>query len=250
MADTDSLNGIFDIDIATMHDLFNSAVACCLENVQQEHSEFSVPPEALNKSMQQYFGVLTAINTQAEPNFTINQDEMEDLADYGLSLLEEFSSCAQKLSCDESYAIFEQLSIPLSVWAAKHNLTITNIELVVNAISNTANHTDDKQHLSELIDTIEVIIEAIGTDIKADQDKSNMGRPWRILNLNQGIIATRSQDPKRMEAVFEQLLYRLPDDAAGFFAEGMEQMDSIDYPEHVRDVMQQYYHLTNKPTIH
>ena len=250
MTNTDSRKGIFDIDITTMHDLFNSAVACCLDNAQQESPGFDVPPDALNKSMQQYFGVISAINTQTQPDSAIDMDEMTDLADYGLSLLEEFSDCAQKLNCEESFSVFEQLSIPLAVWAAQQNLTINNIELVVNAISNTANHTEDKEYLSELIDTIEVIIKSIGSEIKADLDKSNMGRPWRILNLNQGIIATRCQDPKRMEAVFEQLLYRLPDDAAGFFAEGMEQMDSIDYPEHVRDVMQKYFHQTNKPTLH
>ena len=250
MTNTHSLNGIFNVDINTMRDLFDSAVACCLENAEQDHAGLDLPPEALNKSMQQYFAVISTINDQSEPNLAINQDEIEDLADYGLGLLEKFTECAQKLNCDESFSIFEQLSIPLAIWAAQHNFTINNIEVVVNAISNTANHTQDKAHLSELIDTIEVIIESIGANIKADQDKANMGRPWRILNLNQGIIATRSQDPKRMEAVFEQLIYRLPDDAAGFFAEGMEQMDSIDYPKHVRDVMQKYFHQTNKPTLH
>lgn len=245
-----TLNGIFDIDVTTMRDVFNSAVSCCLDNAEQYPSGFDMPPDALNKSMQQYFDVISTINDQLEPNLAINLDEIADLADYGLALLGELSECAQKLNCEESFGLFEQLSIPLAIWAAQHNLTINNIELVVNAISNTANHTEEKAHLSELIDTIEVIIGSIGADIKADLDKSNMGRPWRILNLNQGIIATRSQDPKRMEAVFEQLMYRLPDDAAGFFAEGMEQMDTIDYPEHVREVMQQYYHQTNKPTLH
>jgi len=250
MTNTHSLNGIFDIDITTMRDLFNSAVTCCLDNVEKGASGLDVPPEALNKSMLQYFDVISTINDQSEPNLAINQDEIEDLADYGLALLEKFTGCAQNLNCDESFAIFEQLSIPLAIWAAQHNFTINNIELVVNAISKTANHTDDKQHLSELIDAIEVIIESIAINIKTDQDKSNMGRPWRILNLNQGIIATRTQDAKLMEAVFEQLIYRLPGDAPGFFAEGMQQMDSIEYPEHVRDVMQKYFHQTNKPTLH
>ena len=46
------------------------------------------------------------------------------------------------------------------------------------------------------------------------------------------------------------LVFRLPEDAPGFFAEGMEQMDIIDYPDHVRHVMQTYYQLTNQPTLH
>jgi hypothetical protein len=53
-----------------------------------------------------------------------------------------------------------------------------------------------------------------------------------------------------MESVFEQLVFRLPEDAPGFFAEGMHQMDIIGYPDHVRNVMKTYYQLTNQPTLH
>ncbi len=253
MTITHSLSGIFDINVSTMRELFSTAIVCCLDNADKDDSGLEASPaspKALNKSMLQFFDIISSIDTDSRPNSTTHTDETKNLANYGLALLAELTESAQKLGCDDSFAIFEQLSIPLAIWAAQHNLTINDIELVVNAISNTANHTQDKVHLSELIDTINVIIEAISTDIKADLDKADSGRPWRILNLNQGIIATRSQDPKRMEAVFEQLMYRLPEDAAGFFAEGMEQMDSIDYPEHVREVMQHYYHLTNKPTLH
>ena len=105
-------------------------------------------------------------------------------------------------------------------------------------------------NLGEICDAVDVIINAVAPQIKQDLDKSNPGRPWRVLNLNHGIVATRSHDPKRMEAVFEQLIYRLPDDAPGFFRDGMQQMDRIGYPEHVRKVMEKYYELTNKPTLH
>ena len=86
--------------------------------------------------------------------------------------------------------------------------------------------------------------------IKADIDKSEPGCPWRILNLNHGIIATRTHNIDIMNTVFEQLLQRLPNDAANFFADGMKQMDIIGYPEHVKHVMEQFYQLTNNPTLH
>ena len=53
-----------------------------------------------------------------------------------------------------------------------------------------------------------------------------------------------------MNSVFEQLLQRLPEDAEKFFAEGMKQMDIINYPEHVKHVIEHFYQLTNKPTLH
>ena len=46
--------------------------------------------------------------------------------------------------------------------------------------------------------------------IKANIDKSKPGRPWRILNLNHGIIANRAHNTDIMNSVFEQLLLLYP----------------------------------------
>ena len=243
-------NSLFDINVDALRDFFGAAMECCLTSSEDKTSGSDVSPEALNSSMQQFFDVIDTINRQSTTEQSENPLETDDLADYGLALLSELAVCALELECEESYAIFAQLSIPIAIWAAQHGLTIHDIELLVNAISTTANQTHDQAYLAELIDAIDVIIKSISPDIKADLDKANSRRPWRILNLNQGIIATRSLDPKKMEDVFEQLIYRLPEDAPGFFAQGMEQMDIIGYPDHVREVMQKYYHLTNKPTLH
>ena len=39
----------------------------------------------------------------------------------------------------------------------------------------------------------------------------------------------------------EPLTRHLPEDAARFFTEGMQQMDALNYPAHVREVMQKYH---------
>ena len=44
-----------------------------------------------------------------------------------------------------------------------------------------------------------------------------------------------------MEEAFSVLTRALPEDAPGFFSQGMEQMDLLNYPRHVRDVMDRYY---------
>ena len=44
-----------------------------------------------------------------------------------------------------------------------------------------------------------------------------------------------------MEQAFALLTRHLPEDAARFFTEGMQQMDALDYPEHVRAVMAKYH---------
>ena len=74
-----------------------------------------------------------------------------------------------------------------------------------------------------------------------DLEKMNPGRPWRVLLLNYGIVATRSHNTASMEAAFAVLTSKLPEDATRFFSEGMQQMDALDYPSHVRKVMEKYH---------
>jgi len=244
------MSGFFDIDVNSMRKNFANAMHCCLENQTDQEMSDDISPAALNDSMQQLFSIIETVDNPNDSENALLEQEMTELPNHCMGLLGKLCAIAQTLNCDESSGIFEQLSIPLALHFARHQLVMQDIELVANAISNTANHTQDPQQLAELADVIDVIVNMFSADIKADLDKSNPGRPWRIINMNQAIIATRSHDPKRMETVFEQLIIRLPDDAPGFFAEGMQQMDIIDYPQHVKNVMQTYYKLTNQPTLH
>jgi len=209
-----------------------------------------IGPDTLGKSLEQFFSILDSIEQQTQTHQEVEQAEMQDLADHGLGLMEELNDWAVKLECDEAQQIFTGLCIPVALWCARQHMSLSQLEPVVNALSKLANNTQDTRLLGEICDAVDVIIEAVVPRIKQDADKSNPGRPWRVLNLNHGIIATRTYDPKRMEAVFEQLLYRLPDDAGEFFREGMQQMEIIGYPQHVRTVMEKYYQLTNQPTLH
>ncbi|MDX1697273.1 MAG: hypothetical protein R3308_03260, partial [Thiohalobacterales bacterium] len=61
----------------------------------------------------------------------------------------------------------------------------------------------------------------------------------------QSIVATRSHDTALMEEAFAALTDRLPEDAGRFFTEGMQQMDALDYPQHVREVMARYHRQWN-----
>jgi len=66
-----------------------------------------------------------------------------------------------------------------------------------------------------------------------------------VLLLNHCIVATRSHNPELMEAAFAVLTDKLPADAPRFFSEGMQQMEALDYPGHVREVMEKYHRKWN-----
>ena len=104
-----------------------------------------------------------------------------------------------------------------------------------------ANSSRDPADLEALSQVMGRITQAVAPVIREDIEKINPGRPWRILLLNRSIVATRSHNTRVMEEAFAELTRYLPEDAARFFTEGMEQMDALNYPAHVREVMQKYH---------
>jgi hypothetical protein len=247
-----ALAHIFTLNVSDMTTIADDAATLLHAAFEkQPPSTTDITPAALTQSLAHFFDILRALEQQENAANTTPIDmDKQDLADHGLRLLNELHTWSTKLQCDEASRRYEQLTIPLAIWAARHQLSITELELLINALSALANNTHEPAQLAAMSDALDEIIEAIAPQLRQDLDRNNPGRPWRILNINHSIIATRSHDPQRMEAVFEQLLFRLPEDAPGFFDEGMQQMSSIDYPDHVRAVMEKYYQKTHRHTLH
>ena len=213
--------------------------------------KYFIPLDKLKSALAQFFEICEKLETNPE---SLKSDESEfsdisELADYGLQLmsgLEQWIDTAEL----EDISNFHISIISLAVWIHDHQGILQQLETIVNALSQLANHTNKSAALIKLHKYAEKITNSAHEMIKADIDKSEPGRAWRILNLNHGIIATRTHNVDIMNSVFEQLLQRLPEDAAHFFANGMKQIDIIGYPDHVKHVMEQYYQLTNNPTLH
>ena len=91
------------------------------------------------------------------------------------------------------------------------------------------------------------VANSCSTEIKQDLELSDASRPWRLLHINRGIVATRTHDPEIMRSAFDELLFHFPHEASQFFANGMKEMDAVSYPLHVRNLME-FYH-SQKPMV-
>ena len=140
-----------------------------------------------------------------------------------------------------SVKISRSSCVNLALWIASHNGQIETLEPVVDGLALAANTTQEPQQLEQLSNIIKRIIEAVATSVSQDLEKMNPGRPWRMLLLNHGIVATRSHNTGLMEEAFGLLTSNLPEDATRFFDEGMQQMEALDYPPHVRKTMEKYH---------
>lgn len=212
-------------------------------------------PEQICAGLNRFADIIRHMDQQAplspeQPPPPSSANEFQELSDFGLDLLNQLGDWCDQLELTDTRQALDEVIVTLGVWAARHLGPLHTLEPIVNALSKVANSTTDPAFLAELSHVYREIVDAVAPTIKQDIDKSNPGRPWRILNLNYAIVATRSHQADIMEQAFEQLLIRLPEDAAGFFREGLQQMDIIGYPDHVRRVMEKYFQLTNNPTLH
>ena len=176
--------------------------------------------------------------------------DRNQMADLGLQVMDTLNHWAVHLQLEDAVNDLDTLTLSMALWCARQQCQLSVLEPLVNALSDFANRQSDAEIMDTLTSVVGEIIDAVAPEIKEDSDKSDPRRPWRLLNFNYGIIATRSLQPAVMEQAFENIIQRFPEDAAEFFREGMEQMQAIDYPDYVRAVMEKYFDSTNNPTLH
>lgn len=239
-------------DIGLIADAVAALTDKLLDSVESsEDATTSMDPALLHNALQQLMDVLRRLEGSNSPIRTrvgireddpfVESTDISEIGEYGIRLLAEAGHHAARNKLDHLALDFEDLTAALAIWLARQDAEIRVLEPVVNALSRAANNLRDTEDLIQLYRYISEISEAAGTDIQTDMDSIDPGRPWRVLTLNQAIVATRSHQPDLMEDAFDKLTARLPDDAPGFFREGMSQMEALDYPAHVRKIMAKYY---------
>jgi hypothetical protein len=196
-------------------------------------------PALLRDAVSQLFDMLGHVETsptEAEGG----QAEINTLGEYGLHLLDELSQLAATLDQAALAAQIEQQCLPFALWVARHGGEIRNLAPVVNALAHYANIASHPQTMGTLYTYCCELIEAASPACE-EMSAHDAQHPWRLLLLNRAIVATRSHNPELMEAAFDAIVEHLPNEAHRFFAEGMEQIAIIDYPDQVRELMRRYY---------
>lgn len=213
-------------------------------NLQSRLDEYTLK---LFSALKQIFDVVIAVAKQSQE---FKPEETTDIGEKGLTLFDNlvYELAAKNLNSEKLEA--EQISLVLAQWVINHGGVLTVLQTVVDGLAHLSNSLQDKEDLTSLLHLITQIVHACSDPIKHDIDTSNMYRPWRILNINRGIVATRTHNLDIMNEVFPELIQAIPLDAPGFFKEGMSEMARLNYPEPVRYLMQEYYDRTASPPVH
>lgn len=236
----------FSFNAGTFKDLFHNTVADYLKDVEPDRDDVNSPDNLL-AAMDQAIDVMaradadSAVQNEmtAESIGMLEEKDISQIGQYALDLLEAMVSFVQNKTGEQNRELL-RLSLPLSLWVARRGGKLAQIDMVVNSLAGYANEVTETHLLAELAAVIKEVIDACSEDISKDLEQTNMMRPWRILNLNYGIVATRSHQPKLIEQAYDALVKNLPQDARGFFKEGLQQMDIVGYPDDVREVVERY----------
>ncbi|MEN8205029.1 MAG: hypothetical protein ABFS24_03340 [Pseudomonadota bacterium] len=221
----------------------NTVLAACKQagssSTLRMENETDLP--AMAQALQQLADVITRVEADTQSTSDATPGDITEIGEYALQLLEALSAESGNPALNGQQQALASLAINIALWIARHGGQLETLEPVANALALMANSSRVPEELGQLSGVINEIITAVSSLISQDLEKMNPGRPWRVLLLNNSIVATRSHDTDLMEAAFVLLTSKLPEDATRFFSEGMEQMDSLDYPPHVRRVMEKYH---------
>ena len=176
---------------------------------------------------------------------SLSTTEVMEIGEYAIQLLGNTSQILQRLNNSDLQRQNGLLAVGIALWIGENGGHISRPEPLVDTLAWLANRLSDSGELVELNDILGKLLQAVSPAIRNDADNNNPGRPWRVLNINRGIVATRTHQPGIMEEAFRTLVKNLPLDAPGFFARGMSEMDRVGYPDHVRAVMKKYYDRYN-----
>ena len=194
-------------------------------------------PLAVAAALSDFFEIAAAVDQGA---VFLESDELAEFADHGLDLLDRLAYQLLVLEVMQHRENMARIFASMGLWLARRDATLGNLEGIADGFGRITNGLSEQKDLAEICRLMEEIAEATPDELQMDEDRGNPYRPWRVLNLNAGIAATRSLDPELMKQTFDNLGRRLPQDMPGFFADGQRQMVMQEVPEDVRAVVDQY----------
>jgi hypothetical protein len=194
-------------------------------------------PLAVAAALSDFFELATALDKGA---ISLESDELAEFAAYGLDLLDRLAYQLLVLEVMEHRENMAIIFASIGVWFSRRDAILDNLEGIADGFARITNGLSDQKALAEITRLMEEVADATAEQIRLDADTGNPYRPWRVLNLNAGIAATRSLDPQLMEQTFDNLGRRLPQDMPSFLADGRRQMLMQDVPDAVREVINRY----------
>ena len=172
--------------------------------------------------------------------------ELTTYGDYGLHMLERLADAAQRAQRDDLCQEVELLCLSFALWIVRNGGELRQLRAVANALARLTNLAPQSPVTTELYGCCCELIEAASPTFE-NQGVAQPAEPWRQLLLHRATLATWSRNPELIEPAYEAIVEHLPAEAGHFFADGMEQIAVMNYPDGVSDLIRRYFLAHGKP---
>jgi hypothetical protein len=197
-----------------------------------------VTPALLAAAINQLLAVCDRLDEQPAHG---GQQEADALAEQALSCIADLALWAERVGCAAHRHAVEALALEVAQWSLRRSGEIRVLEPIVNALAYRANAAHSPDQLIPLCRLMHDIIDHVAPGIRDNSTGADPARPWRVINLNFAIVATRTQAPQLMNAAYDLLEQNLPADCAAFFEEGVRQAGKTIYDDRVRELMRERF---------
>lgn len=198
-------------------------------------------PSQLIKAMSQFFIIYEKLGSQFSENSLIKKDNISEIGEQTINCLIELGNWAERFNLQQEKSMLEEIAFSVAHWVIRHQGEIRSLEVIVNTLATKANRTSDTTVLTALFHVMNDVIEHTSPEQKSDLDKSDPARPWRMLNFNFAIVATRTLNKELMIKAFDILGRNLPEDCPQFFEEGLRQSEKEVYGPEIKLMMAEYF---------
>lgn len=161
--------------------------------------------------------------------------------DEALRSLAGLEAWLDRLALSDKRESIHAVQLGIGYWAMRHRLPIHMAEPIVNALAARANRAATRQEAAAVYALMQGFVELFAPSLKADLERSNPERAWRLLNLNFAIAAIRTGDAAMMRFAFDTLNNHLPDERAGFYEEACELASQPGFPMETRALIEIEY---------
>ncbi len=206
--------------------------------------------QSLMDAFVEFFNVTAAIDIKANNKNVITPEEATDIGSHGLTLLLKMVDLMLKLDLPHKRQEIEQIALIFATWIMQYDGKINFLEPIVNAFAQAANSLSSQSSLEALSEIMSEVVVSCSDEIKQDFDSANLYRPWRLLLINRGIVATRTYKEQFMRPAFDDLVRYLPHEASDFFKEGLLEVDDKGYPNNVKEMLDNYAGQLTKVRLH
>lgn len=198
-------------------------------------------PAQLIEAITQFFIIYEKLGNKHSDNSLIKKDNISKIGEEAITCLNELGRWAERLDLPREQAVLDEIALAAAHWVIRHQGEIRSLEVIVDMLAAKANRTSDKAVLTSLFHVMNDVMAHTSPELQRDLDKSDPARPWRMLNLNFAIVATRTTDKELMVSAFDTLGRNLPEDCPQFFEEGLKQSEKAVYGPEIKTMMAEYF---------